>query len=200
MMSYDILIFAGSIRDRYLSSLWKQFYDRRFFNTHRPMFIGKQFAFCLSGPLLQIPNLRLILESLVQLDGSNLSTFVTDETDAAGGEASAVIDARIEAAAARLVRQAELQYIQPMQAPALTGLMVFRDHVWSSLRLVFQGDHRYYRSHRMYDFPQKQWGIRLYNTVLIPLSKLPPVKRYIQKEMKNLMIRRYQNLKGRDGL
>ena len=32
----DILVFAGAIRDRYLSSTWKTFFDRSFFNTHTP--------------------------------------------------------------------------------------------------------------------------------------------------------------------
>jgi multimeric flavodoxin WrbA len=32
----DIIIYAGKIKDRYLSSKWKMFFDRGFFNTHQP--------------------------------------------------------------------------------------------------------------------------------------------------------------------
>jgi multimeric flavodoxin WrbA len=28
---FDIIIFAGSLKDRYISSKWKQFFDRVFF-------------------------------------------------------------------------------------------------------------------------------------------------------------------------
>ena len=190
LQQYDIIIFAGNIRDRYLSARWKQFHDRRFFNTHQPVFVGKQLAFCLAGPLQQIPNLRHILTSFAQFDGSNVGDFITDEA-----VDSAEIDARIEAMAARLFRQAELGYVQPMSAPAVTGRMVFRDHIWASLRFVFQADHRYYRQHGWYDFPQKDWRTRLVNALMIPFSRIPSVKRQIQKGMTRMMIQGYQRVK-----
>lgn len=46
----DVLIFAGTIKDRYLSSRWKMFFDRSFFNGHSPSLIGKQIGFIISGP------------------------------------------------------------------------------------------------------------------------------------------------------
>jgi len=190
LQQYDIIIYAGAIRDRYLSSLWKQFYDRRFFNTHQPVFVGKQLAFCLAGPLQQIPNLRHILTSFVQFDGSNVGDFITNE--AASSEA---IDAQIEAMAARLARQAAAGYVQPMSAPAVTGRMVFRDHIWGSLRFVFQGDHSHYRRHGWYDFPQRDWRTRLVNALMIPFSRIPAVKRRIQHGMTQMMIQGYQRVK-----
>lgn len=39
VMAADILVYAGTIRDRYLSSRWKMFFDRSFFNTHTPVLI-----------------------------------------------------------------------------------------------------------------------------------------------------------------
>lgn len=189
LQQYDIIIYAGEIKDRYLSALWKQFYDRRFFNTHQPVFVGKQFGFLLSGPLRQIPNLRHILTSFVQFDGSNVGDFVTDEATSAGD-----IDVQVETMVARLVRQAEMNYIQPFSAPAITGRMVFRDHIWSSLRFVFQGDHRWYQKNGWYDFPQKNWKVRLMNFVAVPLTWIPVVKRSIQKEMKSQMIQGYSKV------
>ncbi|MCK5075586.1 MAG: NAD(P)H-dependent oxidoreductase, partial [Calditrichia bacterium] len=38
----DILIYAGTITDRYLSSRWKLFFDRSFYNNHVPTLTGKQ--------------------------------------------------------------------------------------------------------------------------------------------------------------
>jgi multimeric flavodoxin WrbA len=57
-----IIMFAGSIRDRYLSSNWKLFFNRSFFNAHTPSLVGKQFGFIVCRPLSQVPNLRQILE------------------------------------------------------------------------------------------------------------------------------------------
>jgi len=65
--SADILVWAGAIKDRYLSSRWKLFLDRGFFNNHIPMLSGKQIGFIISGPLSQIPNLRQALEGFLQV-------------------------------------------------------------------------------------------------------------------------------------
>ncbi|MCL1833245.1 MAG: NAD(P)H-dependent oxidoreductase [Leptospirales bacterium] len=45
----DIIIFAGEIKDRYLSSKWKLFFDRAFFNTHMPTLKDKQGGFLYSS-------------------------------------------------------------------------------------------------------------------------------------------------------
>ena len=54
----DIIIMAGSVRDRYLSSTWKQFFDRSFFKGHTPGLKGKQIGFVIAGPLHQVPALK----------------------------------------------------------------------------------------------------------------------------------------------
>ena len=71
VMAADILIYAGTIVDRYLSSRWKTFFDRSFFNTHTPKLIGKQMAFVISGPYSQLPNLNEILNGIHRIsDGA----------------------------------------------------------------------------------------------------------------------------------
>jgi len=71
----DILVFAGAIKDRYLSSIWKRYFDRSFFTGHAPSLIGTQIGFIISGPLRQISNLRQILEAEVQLQHANCVGF-----------------------------------------------------------------------------------------------------------------------------
>ena len=75
----DIIIFAGEIRDRYLSSKWKQVFDRAFFNTHTPTLKGKQIGFLVSGPLSEVANLREIMQAYSEWQGANLVDIVTDE-------------------------------------------------------------------------------------------------------------------------
>ncbi len=50
VMTADVLVYAGRMVDRYLSSRWKLFFDRIFFNTHTPVLVGKQIALVISGP------------------------------------------------------------------------------------------------------------------------------------------------------
>ena len=77
----DAIIIAGSIKDRFLSSKWKQFFDRSFFNTHIPTLMNKQVGYIISGPLRQISNMRETLEGYVECLKGNVVGFVTDEYD-----------------------------------------------------------------------------------------------------------------------
>jgi multimeric flavodoxin WrbA len=185
----DILIFAGALRDRYLSATWKQFFDRSFFNTHTPSLMGKQFGFIISGPLSQVPNLRQILQAYVEWQGSNLVGFVTDES----GD-GAQIDGLLQDLAGRLIRFAVSRTTRPITFLGMAGMKVFRDDVWGNLRLVFRADHRAYRRMGVYDFPQRDLRTRLLNAVLTPVLAIPPVRKMFESRIKEGMIAPYQRV------
>jgi multimeric flavodoxin WrbA len=190
VQSADVLIFAGTIHDRYLSSRWKTFFDRSFFNGHTPVLSGKQFGYILSGPLSQIPNLREILEAYTEAQHSNLVDIITDEP-----QDSTVIDVMLQSLAERLIRLAGQQYLKPATYLSIGGAKIFRDGVWGGMRFVFQADHRYYKQHGMYDFPQKDYKIRLLNIVMPVLLKIPAFrKRFYTQEMKSGMVRPFQKV------
>jgi len=130
----DILILAGTIQDRYLSSRWKMFFDRSFFHTHTPSLIGKQVGFILSGPLRQISNLRQILEAYTEYQQANLVDIITDEE-----EDSKILDARLQHLAERGILLAEKNYIKPQTFLSVGGMKIFRDDVWGKLRFPFSG-------------------------------------------------------------
>ena len=178
----DILIFAGTIKDRYLSCKWKCFFDRSFFNNHVPVLIGKQVGFMISGPLRQLPNLRQILETYVEFHQANLVGFVTDE------ERSKEIDKAIQNLASYLVRFARQQYIKPRTFLSIGGLKVLRDEVYSRLRFVFRADYLAYRRLRLFDFPQKDYSSRIFN-MMMPLLKLPVFRQEMNKRMTREMIK-----------
>jgi len=175
----DVLVYAGAIRDRYLSSRWKLFFDRGFFNTHTPTLVGKQIGYIISGPLTQIPNLRQILEAYAGWQQTNVVDFVTDEY-----EDSARIDALLQNLAHRSMRFANQHYIKPSTFLGVGGLKIFRDDIWGRLRFVFQADHRYYRKHGIYDFPQKNKAIRETNKAMFSLTKNPEMKEAVRKMLK----------------
>jgi len=104
----DILFIAGSIHDRYLSSLWKCFFDRGFFNGHTPALQGKQIGFVISGPFNQIYNLREILKAYVEIQHCNVTGFVSDDMGS-----SAEINAALQTMALNSFLQSELGYIPP---------------------------------------------------------------------------------------
>ncbi len=191
----DVLVFAGAICDRYLSSTWKQFFDRSFFNTHTPSLMGKQFGFIVSGPLSQVPNLQQILQAYVEWQQSNLVGFVSDEF----GD-SAHVDGLLQSMAERLIRLADKGYRAPATFLGVGGMKVFRDDVWGKLRLVFQADHRAYKRMGIYDFPQRNLGVRLLNTFVTPLMHVPFIRRAFTSRIKEGMIQPYQRvLQKNDG-
>jgi multimeric flavodoxin WrbA len=185
----DVLFFAGAIHDRYLSSLWKCFFDRSFFNGHTPALQGKQVGFIISGPFNQIYNLREILKAYVEIQHCNMTGFVSDDMGS-----PAEINVALQNIVSRSVAQSKLGYIQPPTFYQVAGNKIFRDAIWGRLRVVFQADHRYYKEHGVYNFPQKNYKWRIINSTLVMLTKIPVVRREFIKRMKSEMIKPCANV------
>ena len=185
----DILIFAGAIRDRYLSSRWKMFFDRSFFNGHTPTLSGKQIGCIISGPLSQNQNLRQVLQGWLEIQPANIAGFVSDEY----GDA-AHIDGLLQDLARRLFRFAAGDYVRPPTFLGVAGIKLFRDEIWGRLRMVFQADHRAYKRLGLYDFPQKDVRTRAINLVVPLLLRIPGFRKEFAKRMKSGMVRPYQKV------
>ena len=185
----DILIFAGEIQDRYLSSRWKMFFDRSFFNGHAPSLIGKQIGFIISGPLSQTPNLRQILDAWVEIQLANLTGIVTDEF----GD-SAKIDDLLQDLANNLVQFADSGYIKTPTFLGVGGKKLFRDEIWGRLRFPFRADYLLYKKLGVFDFPQKNYKTRVQSAFMSLLSKSPAFRKEINKRMKDEMIKPLQRV------
>jgi multimeric flavodoxin WrbA len=186
----DVIVLAGTVVDRYLSSRWKTFFDRSFFNNHTPTLIGKQVALMVSGPLSQLPHLRQLVQAWVEFQQANLAGVVTDEC----GD-STEIDRAVGALAHRLADAAAAGYVAPATFLGVGLGKVFRDDVYSRLRFPFQADHRFYKAHGLYDFPQKDYRARLTAALMGLLVRVPALRdRIYRKEMKPGMIRPFQRL------
>ena len=161
----DILIFAGNIKDRYLSSRWKMVFDRSFFNNHVPTLIGKQIGFIISGPLSQIPNIKQIFQAYLESQGSNCVDFITDEFGN-----SAEINSLLQNFAQQIIRFSDSNYVQPVTYLSVGGKLLFRDAVYTRLRLAFRADDKYYEKHGLYEtFPQNDKMAKKMNEQLIPV-------------------------------
>jgi multimeric flavodoxin WrbA len=175
----DILIFAGTIKDRFFSSLWKKYFDRSFYNGHASSLDGKQMAYIISGPLSQIPNFQQVLQAYTEMQLCNLGGIVTDEY----GD-SQEIDGLIQNLAKNLVVYAESGYIRPHTFLHVGGIKLFRDEVFSNLRMVFQADHKKYKERGVYDFPTRNILQRFMNTVAGLIFKIPSMRKGYQRMLK----------------
>lgn len=132
----------------------------------------------------QVPNLGQILEAYVEVQHANLAGIVTDEY-----EDSAEIDGRLAGLADDLVRFAAAGYVKPQTFFGVAGDKIFRDNIWGRLRFPFRADYQWYKQAGMYDFPQRQYGSRLTNAMMLLLSRMPRFRKEINQRMKKGMIK-----------
>lgn len=184
VMKSDILVYAGAIHDRYLSSRWKAFFDRSFFNTHIPIYKDKQVMFIISGPLGDNPNIREVFEGYIENQEGNFAGIVSDES-----ADSKTIDRLLTGAAVSITSMAKENYRNPGTFLGVGGRKVFRDDVYGMLRFVFQADHRYYKKHGYYDFPQKNFKARRMNFIMMLMTKLPQFRKKFRKMIKSEMVK-----------
>ena len=187
VMKADIVIYAGEMKGRHLSSRWKMFLDRSFFNTHQRVLPGKQLAFLVSGPLSQNFNLRQVLTAYAEWQNANLVDIVTDESP---GE----LDKMLDGLAAKAVVFAEKNYVQPISFLGYAGMKVFRDDIYSDLRVIFQADHRVYKKNGVFDFPHNHPFRNIFIAIFAAIASIPWVSGKMMPNMRKFMIMPYQHL------
>jgi len=188
VMASEILVFAGIIKDRYLSSRWKMALDRAFYMTHTPTLKGKQMGYIISGPLSQIPNISEMFQGNLEWQGSNFVDMITDEFGT-----SEEIDALLHDFARRLVTFSSTDYFKPLTFLGEGGRKVFRDDIYGRNRFVFLADHEYYEKHGFYNsFPQNDERAKKMNEKLIPLMRIDKIRKNIN--MKQEFLRPFTKL------
>lgn len=180
----DILLYAGTIKDRYLSAMWKIFFDRSFFIGHTPALSGKQLGWILSGPLAQLPNLKEKLTGYAEIQHVNLVDIITDEV-----ETSSDLDQMLYSLALRLVRASNHSYSNSRTFRGVGGGKIFRDEFWGRFRFPFYADYRAYKKLGLYDFPQKNIKQRLINSFVLLLCKIPAIQRSIFSKSRQYMVK-----------
>jgi len=180
VLEADVLIFAGTMTDRYLSSLWKIYFDRSFFMGHLPMLSGVQLGVIISGPLSDNENLREFFEGYAAWHNANLIGFVSDQI----GDPEE-IDTQLQELARQGIEFANSGYVPPSTYLGVGAHKVFRDEVWGRLRTVFQADHRGYKDLGLYDFPMWDLPTHLMAGIGTVGMNIPKVRGQIQEMLKH---------------
>ena len=145
--THDAILYAFRIRDHSMGSRFKMYDDRQFCNGHRTVTMGTPFGYLVEGDYGSEENLRLLLEARAQVGGNYLAGVATDDGDA---------DSRIDSLAATVAYAMERQYNPPQNFLGVGGMKIFRDLIYM-MRGMMRADHRFFKSHGQYDFPQKKW-------------------------------------------
>jgi len=150
----DAIVYAFSIKDHSMGSVFKMYDDRQFCNGHRTVTMGKPTGYLISGNYPAEDNLRMIIEGRSEVGGNFLAGTACDEINP---------DTEIDRLAARLGYAISHKYVQPRNFYGIGGMKIFRDLIWL-MRGMMRADHRFYKKHGLYDFPQKKKGtvIKMY--------------------------------------
>ena len=143
----DSIVYAFTIRDHSMGARFKMYDDRNFCNGHRTVTIGMPVGYLISGALSREENLQTIIEGRAQVGSNFLAGIATDEQDPNG---------QIDALAQKLTYALEHKYVPPQNFYGIGGMKIFRDLIWL-MQGFMKADHKFYKSHGQYDFPQKQW-------------------------------------------
>ena len=143
----DAIVYAFTVRDHSMGARFKMYDDRQFCNGHRTVTIGMPVGYLVCGDLDREQNLRTILEARAQVGSNFLAGIATDAQDP---------DGAIDRLCATLTYALEQKYVPPQNFYGIGGMKVFRDLIWL-MQGMMKADHKFYKAHRQYDFPQKQW-------------------------------------------
>ena len=144
-------VYAFSIKDHSMGSRFKMFDDRQFCNGHRTVTMGKPVGYLVDGLLSEEPNLRQLMEARAQVGGNYLTRIASDENDP---------DREVDCLAAEIGYAVQNDYQQPANFYGVGGMKIFRDLIYT-MQGMMKEDHRFYKEHGFYDFPQKRMGMVL---------------------------------------
>ena len=182
IQSADGLVYACAISDHGMGTRFKLFDDRQFCNGHRTVTMGKPVAYLVDGPLDAEPNLRMLMEARAQVGGNALAGIATNQRDP---------DAEIDRLADTLCRVIAEGYLPPKNFYGVGGMKIFRDLIWQMQGLM-RADHRFYRQHRFYDFPQKKRGTMLAMYLVGAMMNRPALRKKLGGRLTEGMILPYK--------
>lgn len=184
VQSGEAIVYAFTIRDHSMGARFKMFDDRQFCNGHRTVTVGMPVGYLISGDYRLENNLQTILEGRAQVGQNPLAGVATDEINP---------NAAIDQMAATLQRMLETRYHQPKNFLGVGGMKIFRDLIYQ-MQGMMKADHRFYKQHGEYDFPQKKKGLILKMYLVGALLSSPGIKAKMGNKMNEGMIGPYRKV------
>ncbi len=178
------IIYAFSIKDHSMGAAFKQYDDRQFCNGHRTVTMGMPMGYIVSGNYSEEFNLQMIIEGRAQVGNNFLAGVATDETNP---------NQEIDRLASTLVYALENSYVPPQNFYGIGGMKIFRDLIWL-MQGMMKADHKFYKKHGQYDFPQKKRGTMWKMYLVGALLANPKLKAKVGNKMNEGMIAPYKKV------
>ncbi len=174
------IVIAYSIKNHSMGAQFKLYDDRQFCNGHRTVTMGMPMGYLVCGDLGKEENLRTIMEARCEV-GHNF--YCGAGTDATG----------IQAMAQRMTYALENGYVQPQNFYGVGGMKIFRDLIYL-MRGIMVADHKFYKKHGIYDFPQKQKGTLIAMLLVGKLMNNPKLRSEMGSQISQGMIAPYKKV------
>ncbi len=174
------IVFALSIQDHSMGAQFKLYDDRQFCNGHRTVTMGMPMGYLVCGDLAREENLRTIIAARCEVGHNFLCGAATD---AAG----------ITAMAQRMEYALENGYVQPQNFYGVGGMKIFRDLIYL-MRGIMVADHKFYKKHGIYDFPQKKKGTLLAMMLVGSLMNNPKLRAKMGSQISEGMVAPYKKV------
>ena len=180
IQSHAAIVIAFTIKDHSMGARFKMYDDRQFCNGHRTVTEGLPFGYIINGDYESEQNLKTIVEARCEVGGNYLAGV--------GYDAST-----IESMVKKLEYAIENKYVLPRNFYGVGGMKIFRDLIWV-MRGIMHADHKYYKKHGVYDFPQKQSGRMILMSMLGLLIRNKKIKAKMGNKMNESMLMPYEKL------
>ena len=178
------IIYAFTIQDHSMGAAFKQYDDRQFCNGHRTVTMGMPMGYLISGDYSKEFNLQMIIEGRAEVGGNFLAGVATDETDP---------DTAIDRLAKTCFYAIRHHYVQPQNFYGVGGMKIFRDLIYL-MQGMMKADHKFYKQHGQYDFPQKKKGTLMKMYLVGALLSSPKIKAKMGNKMNEGMLMPYKKL------
>jgi len=180
----EAIVFAFTVKDHSMGASFKLYDDRQFCNGHRTVTMGMPMGYLINGPYSREFNLQTIIEGRAQVGGNFLAGIATNEQNP---------DGEIDTLAAALDYALENKYVPPQNFYGVGGMKIFRDLIWL-MQGMMRADHKFYKAHGQYDFPQKQRGRMLAMYLVGAMLASPKLKAKAGGKMTEGMLMPYQKV------
>jgi len=180
----EAIVMAFTVKDHSMGALFKLYDDRQFCNGHRTVTMGMPMGYLVSGDYSREFNLQMILEGRAQVGSNFLTGIATDEFDP---------NHEIDKLANTLSYALEHSYVPPQNFYGIGGMKIFRDLIWL-MQGMMRADHKFYKAHGQYDFPQKKWPRMLAMYLVGTLIANPKLKAKAGNMMNEGMLMPYKKL------
>ena len=163
IQSGDAIVYAFTVKDHSMGPRFKMYDDRQFCNGHRTVTMGMPVGYLVSGEYSKEANLQMIIEGRAEVGGNYLCGVATDEVNP---------DGEIDRLARTLTYAVQNGYTRPANFYGVGGMKIFRDLIYI-MQGMMKADHKFYKAHGQYDFPQKQKGRLIAMYLVGGLMSLP---------------------------